>query len=353
MNLNRKQIGIALVVFVYFFSYFLASIFPMIALNAPSLSPFFTLSVISLIVLYLLFIFPNVFWFIGKFKYQEVEWLRLHRILYWLGSFLIVVVVLPAPIFASLSSDLDMKMFVLSWFLIFGILFPFFFHQTTEAIGMDYVRVGRVGIPSLQRVSIFVELSRLKLRKQEKAGLDYLSASLKILRENLKKGKKTLRNLDISVSALDTISSFRQKIPFDQLLLLTNELRKLPVLCGIESGLHSFLDSQEIKWTLGFVEMPSKKRHERLAIFLEKYLLPSILVAITFLAVLPENTRASIMDFLQKAEWTWIFSMSVSFVLLAVWVNSYLSMKLLELFYVKRGDIEEMFTLQTEGKEHG
>jgi hypothetical protein len=279
-----------------------------------------------------------------------VEWLRLHRILCWLRLFLTVVVVLPAPIFASLSSDPDMKMFVLSWFLIFGILFPFFFHQTTEAIGMDYVRVG---IPSLQRVSIFVELSRLKLRKQEKAGLDYLSASLKILRENLKKGKKTLRNLDISVSALDTISSFRQKIPFDQLLLLTSELKKLPVLCGIESGLHSFLNSQEIKWTLDFVEMPSKKRHERLAIFLEKYLLPSILVAVTFLAVLPENTRASIMDFLQKAKWTWIFSMSVTFVLLAVWVNSYLSMKRLGLFYVERGDIDEMFKLQTKGKNMG
>jgi hypothetical protein len=86
------------------------------------------------------------------------------------------------------------------------------------------------------------------------------------------------------------------------------------VLNLVAEELHSFVNCKEIKWTQDFLETPTKTRRERISSYFEKYLLPMILVAATFLGVLPETTRSWLIEALQRLEWTQI----IGFILLIV-----------------------------------
>jgi len=265
----------------------------------------------------------------------------MHYIFGWVEPLYYVLFLIPLVIlFLTLKPDTNVELFLIVWCLSFTVGFPIFFKRIKNTVGMNYIKIG---IPSLNGASAFAELSELKLRKEQRKGLEYLGDSLLSLKENLTQEGKDLKNLDKTILAIEIISSFKQEIPYKQLCALAESLTKLPVLNEISGALSNFLDIQEIKWTQDFSEMPVKKQHEKVTSFIEKYFLPIAIIVVTFLGVLSENMRKQMTDFLQTLQWLQFLGFLVLAFLFYELVHFLYKVPKLEVEY---SDVKEMLTLQ-------
>lgn len=271
--------------------------------------------------------------------------MKLHRVLSWMRQLLpSIVVMLIIPSF-FLIQDFNARTFSAIWFIFFAILCPYFLNRVTMAVGMDYLKGG---IPSLSRASVFAELSQLRFKKQDKMGIHYLSASMIILKQNLMKENKVLGNLNDAILALNLIGLPDQEVPYPQMLQLANDLSKLPILNEIGNSLNSFLDLQEVKWTRDFTETPAQKLLTRMLRFIERYLLPIVLIIITFIGVLSETVRSWITSLLQSLNWLQLFGVTLLLVLLVIFLNFTISSgSWFEPFQIEYEDIKEMSKLQS------
>jgi hypothetical protein len=344
-NLNRKQISIVIVVIMYCFAYFLLGTFPMVTLFSPNLNPYFGFSLWIFFIFYFLFLSLIILERSRKFRLEDVDWLKLHRIFSYLEPSLPMLFFVPLVIIVSFVQDLSTKEAVVIWFYLFIVFFQTVFSRIENAVGMDY---RKKGIPPLYRASAFATLSRSNLERRNEKGIGYLGYTLTILRENLNQKKRTLNSLGETISAVNTVSSLEQKIPYEQLVCLAERLEKLPVLNGVTEELHSFVNCKEIRWTRNFLETPTKTRQEKISSYFERYLLPMILVAATFLGVLPETIRSWLIEALQRLEWIQIIGFILLIVLSYASLLVLLSSKYRYRLPVENHDIEELSKLRKE-----
>jgi len=347
-NLNRKQIAIVSIVLIYCFVYFLLGIFPIVTFFSPDLSPYFNLSPWFFVIFYVLLVVSPLFRRFGKFRFENSEWLRLHYVFCYLELFLPILFIVPLIVYTSLTPNLNTKELLMIWFLLFMIFFQTIFRWTKNAVGMNY---GKKGIPSLYRASAFATLSRLRLERKDERGVEYLRSTLTILKENLNQKKKDLKLVGETVSAIDTISLCRQKIPYEQLLCLAEKLEKLPVLDGVAEELRSFVNCREIKWTLDFLGTPMKTRRERISAYLQRYLLPIAVFVVTALGILPETTRTWLVNAVQELEWTQVIGFFVVIFLMYPFLSSYISLESRGQMLPEYDDIREMSKLQRERRK--
>jgi hypothetical protein len=345
LNKRQKIASVAIAV-VYCLLYFLLGTVPIVTFYVPQFNAYLLLSVWIFVVFYILFVFSPVFQRVLKFEYTTLEWMRLHFILSFVEPSCIVLQIVPMVIlFLTLKIDSNVQLFLLIWYLSFAAGLPILFQRIKNTLGMHYIKIG---IPSLNGVVGFAELSILAFGRKQRKGLDYLWQALFVLQQNLRHENKDLKDLDETLAAVETISSFRQRIPYEQLSALASELVKLPALGDIPQALHSFRMSKEIEWTQAFSELPIKKRRERLTSFLERYILPIALVVVTLLGILPENMRTQATDFLQKLQWMQIVGFLVLFFLvyeLGVIIGR------LTLLEVEHDDIGELSNIRSTPRE--
>lgn len=244
----------------------------------------------------------------------------------------------------TVTADNNVRLLILIWYFSFGLGSIILFHRVRNTLGMHYVKIG---VPSLNGAVGFAELSILALRKKQRKGLDFLWQALFILRENLRHDKKDLKDLDETIAAIETISSFEQRIPYERSCALAIELVKLPALGEIPQALHSFRMSNEIEWTQAFSELQIKKQRERITSFLERYVLPVALVVVTLLGILPENIRSQFTALLQQLQWMQIVGFSVALFLV------YEFYVLVSRSYVLDVSLEEIEKLSSAVKTNG
>lgn len=234
-----------------------------------------------------------------------MDWLKLHYAFGCLElAFCFFIMILLGISFKSIvepMGNLDTNLFCLIWYFAFMAgVFPYF-HRIKNTLGMEYKKIES---GSFIGASAYAELAKIKFEFEEKKGISYLLTSLNMLRYHLAYYDKQLSNLDRTISALSTIRRYTQNIPYDQLFFLAQELRHIPNLEKIPEALTSFLESQEVKWSQGFLATSRSERRERIRPMLEKYIIPVALLLITLFGAFPETTRMQILNIIEKIQWS-------------------------------------------------
>lgn len=336
-TLNKKRLVIISIIVIYCTVYALLGTFPIITYFNPLLTPYFSLSILIFFVFLVLWASSFLIQKTGKFKHRGADWLKLHFTFHvlevvFLGLFFIMIAISVATI--RITEEPNKYLFYCVWYIFFGTgVFPFF-HRVRNVLGMEFKEIEKA---SLNGASAFAELAKLKLKKKEEKGLDYLMGSLIMLRDYLTHYGKQLESLNKTISIVNTISLYGDKIPYRQLFSLSENLIQLSTLERIPEAVNKFLKTKEIGWTQDFTEIPQRKKGERIGLFVEKYVLPIVIVLVTFLAVFPEDIRMPILDFIKQIDWLQLLGIFIFFFLFyETWL--FLS-RMIELSY---SDIKEV-----------
>lgn len=195
----------------------------------PQFRAYFDVSPLLFVALYALIFISSIFRRIHRFEYKTPEWMRLH---YFFSTTellcLALFVAVPMIVLSfTVTADNNVRLLILIWYFSFGLGSIILFHRVRNTLGMHYVKIG---VPSLNGAVGFAELSILALRKKQRKGLDFLWQALFILRENLRHDKKDLKDLDETIAAIETISSFEQRIPYERSCALAIELVRKSVV---------------------------------------------------------------------------------------------------------------------------